>query len=91
MLCNLFLSARMMADDGSGELEAYEATIRPHVDAGDLVIFDCRILHFGLANRSAPAGSSSGTRRPVLYVNWHQKWFEDKKNWESDSLFPELL
>ena len=57
--------------------------VRPHVDAGDLVLFDCRILHFGLANRS------EATWRPLLYANVTLPWFEDKKNWEKARLFPE--
>ena len=33
--------------------------------------------------------SKEGVRRPILYVNWHLPWFEDKKNWEQESLFDE--
>ena len=68
--------------------------VRPHLDAGDVILFDCRVLHFGLANRGrAPSpGHAGGTdsaaqRRPVLYVNYTQPWFEDKKNWELEHLF----
>ncbi len=69
-------------------LERMDHTIRPHLQCGDYIAFDCRILHLGLANTTAPAGSvEDGTRRVVLYVNWHMPWFEDKKNWEPESLF----
>ena len=35
---------------GQSELEA--RMIRPHLSAGDALLFDCRILHFGVANQS---------------------------------------
>ncbi|OQR94574.1 hypothetical protein ACHHYP_01112 [Achlya hypogyna] len=79
--------ARMTAEDGTGVAETIEKTIRPHVAPGDLVLFDCRVLHLGLSNTTAPLGSKAGVRRPILYVNWHLPWFEDKKNWERVSLF----
>ncbi len=61
--------------------------------AGDVVLFDCRVLHFGLANlakgttRGGSGGSGWPTWRPTLYSNVTQRWFEDKKNWEQTSLF----
>jgi ectoine hydroxylase-related dioxygenase (phytanoyl-CoA dioxygenase family) len=82
--------------------------IRPHLSCGDVVLFDCRILHFGLANRARTATKAGGasetgvsvprgnngdeqeavqTWRPTLYANITQRWFEDKKNWESTALF----
>ncbi|KDO23526.1 hypothetical protein SPRG_10720 [Saprolegnia parasitica CBS 223.65] len=79
--------ARMTNEDGSGIPETIAKTIRPHVTPGDLVLFDCRVLHLGLSNTTAPMGSKDGVRRPILYVNWHLPWFEDKKNWERVSLF----
>ncbi|KAG9415781.1 hypothetical protein AC1031_000160 [Aphanomyces cochlioides] len=80
--------ARMMQEDGSGIDETVAKTIRPHLGPGDVVIFDCRVLHLGLANKTAPMGSvDQGVRRPILYVNWHAPWFEDKKNWEPQSVF----
>lgn len=67
-------------DEGESELE--ELMIRPHVEPGDAIMFDCRVLHFGLANRSA------ATKRPVLYVNYHHPSFRDPKNWnEAERLF----
>ncbi|OQR89283.1 hypothetical protein THRCLA_09813, partial [Thraustotheca clavata] len=78
---------RMTSEDGSGIEETISNTIRPHVIPGDLVLFDCRVLHLGLPNTTAPLGSKEGVRRAILYVNWHLPWFEDKKNWEMTSLF----
>ena len=31
-----------------------ERFLRPHMYRGDALIFDCRILHFGLANQTEP-------------------------------------
>ena len=60
--------------------------IRPSLCVGDALLFDCRVLHFGLANQSPT------TRRPMLYVNITHKWFVDPKNWEDrDRIFPDLV
>eukprot|EP00968_Pinguiococcus_pyrenoidosus_P026530 scaffold7096_cov253-Pinguiococcus_pyrenoidosus.AAC.2 len=72
--------ARLM--DDANRSERLEQIVRPHLKLGDAILFDTRIIHFGLANRS-----SRGTRRPVLYVNYTQPWYEDKKNWERSLLF----
>ena len=45
--------------------------VRPHCQPGDVLIFDARILHFGIVN------SSSSTERPLLFVNYHRPWFSD--------------
>ena len=66
-------------------------TIRPALDAGDVLIFDNRTLHYGLANTSS--GDKSGVnvnagRRPMLYLNVTQSWFHDPKNWDDrESIF----
>ncbi|KAJ8610370.1 hypothetical protein CTAYLR_003872 [Chrysophaeum taylorii] len=52
--------------------------VRPRLRSGDAVLFDARILHFGLPNRSQ-------LRRPMIYANIHEAWFVDPKNWD-DSL-----
>ena len=75
-----------------------------------MVLFDCRVLHFGCANRAsdwakiaaadantdantdADTDADGGDRdrwwwRPLLYANVTQRWFEDKKNWETTRLF----
>jgi hypothetical protein len=45
--------ASVMAGAG-GQPELVRRLIRPHLAAGDALVFDCRILHLGLANRSRP-------------------------------------
>ena len=72
----LAVSARIMAQAG-GESELHRRLLRPHLEAGDALLFDCRVLHFGLGNRSA------SVQRPVIYVNYHQPWFVDPKNWNN--------
>ena len=49
--------------------------------AGDALLYDARLLHFGLANRS------ERTRRPLLYVSFSRPWFQDKQNWGDERLF----
>jgi len=79
--------------------EMYSRIVRPSLEVGDVLIFDCRILHFGLANRSGSAfhphqlqsgnGSDAGVRRPMLYVNMTHSWFHDPKNWDDrEAIFP---
>ena len=34
--------------------------LRPHLHPGDALLFDCRILHFGLANRSGSIYQNNG-------------------------------
>lgn len=95
--------------------------VRPHLHTGDALLFDCRILHFGLSNdtRLTPnlnlvdnnnnnndsknnnsdnisanssnintENNSESLRRPIVYVNYHHKWFNDPKNWnDNERLF----
>ena len=57
--------------------------VRPSLQNGDLILFDCRILHFGLAN------TSKDVERPLLYSNMTQAWFHDPKNWnDRETIFP---
>ena len=59
--------------------------VRPMLEMGDVVLFDCRILHFGMAN--AP---DTNIQRPLLYTNMTQAWFIDPKNWDNETrIFPE--
>jgi ectoine hydroxylase-related dioxygenase (phytanoyl-CoA dioxygenase family) len=67
--------------------------VRPHLHTGDALLFDCRILHFGLANET-PSSSLSPeqamVKRPIVYVNYHHRWFNDPKNWnDNERLFGE--
>lgn len=68
-----------LAEDWSvtTEPKVLQNLIRPSLAIGDLVLFDCRILHFGLAN------TSSDIERPMLYTNMTQAWFHDPKNWDN--------
>lgn len=94
----LRVSAHIMNEEG-GQEELERRLVRPHLHAGDCLLFDCRILHFGLANQykasdsnKCPDGSvSQGQKdgwRPLLYVNYHHKFFNDPKNWnDKEKLF----
>lgn len=64
--------AKVMTQEG-GQAELEEKLIRPHLQLGDALVFDCRILHFGLGNHSTDVW------RPMLYINYHQQWFVDPK------------
>jgi hypothetical protein len=74
--------------------EFLQRLIRPHLSAGDAVLFDTRTLHFGLANRSGNATAAErdtvgrgggegddtgGATRPVLYINYTQPWWNRKR------------
>lgn len=75
----LDVSARVMAQAG-GEAELGRRLVRPHMATGDVLLFDCRVLHFGLANTS----TDEDAVRTMLYVNFHQTWFSDPKNWNHE-------
>ncbi|KAL7455089.1 hypothetical protein ACHAWC_006653 [Mediolabrus comicus] len=66
-------------------------TLRPALDAGDVVIFDNRTLHYGIANTSkcdTTGNDLNAGRRPLLYLNCSQSWFHDPKNWDlRESIF----
>lgn len=80
-------SARLVASSrqSPSDLKEFRSRlVRPHIRTGDCVLFDTRILHFGLANISVD------TRRIILYVNYTQHWFARKrtdKNWGRISVF----
>lgn len=97
----LEVSAAVMTGLG-GQRELIQRLVRPHLQAGDALLFDCRILHFGLANqhlnrhlREQQLASGEHKQRlrhpldaegdefwrPMLYINYHQGWFRDPKNW----------
>jgi len=59
--------------------------VRPKLQVGDVLMFDCRILHFGLSNRSS-------RMRPMLYTNVTMHWFHDPKNWNNEeSIFRDMV
>ena len=80
--------------------------IRPQLSTGDALLFDCRILHFGVSNWSHLKKQTTSTSQPssplqqqqgnntstketkvgedwrlMMYINYHQHWFQDPKNW----------
>jgi len=61
---------------GEGYQSVYPHLVRPSMDLGDVVLFDCRILHFGMSNTSV------SSERVLLYTNTTQAWFQDPKNWD---------
>ncbi len=56
--------------------EMHMRIIRPSLNLGDALLFDTRVLHFGLANQS------KNKCRPMLYVNMTHSFFHDPKNWD---------
>jgi hypothetical protein len=95
-------AAALMSSSGHLDRSLIDSSlVRPHCQPGDVILFDCRILHFGLANSShKSAGSAAdekeaaaekGVRRPMIYVNYHQPWWARllvDKNFEKERLFP---
>jgi hypothetical protein len=89
---------RLMDDDN--RQERLRRITRPSLNMGDALLFDCRVLHFGLANNSSCPTSSNDNansdenidgRRPLLYMNLTHSWFSDPKNWDDrERLFPVL-
>ena len=85
--------ARYVRNEGNGNsmlsspLQQFDSSIwrqlvRPVLNVGDVLLFDCRILHFGLAN------AHESIERPLLYTNLTQHWFHDPKNWsDKESVF----
>ena len=80
----LSVTARWHQEDSTSSLlggtnreDMLRHAVRPSLQVGDVVLFDCRILHFGLAN------TSKSVQRPLLYVNMTHAWFHDPKNWNN--------
>jgi hypothetical protein len=62
----LEVSERVMtASDGLAQLKT--RLVRPHLSAGDALLFDCRILHFGLANQSSTVNLQNTRSVSELY------------------------
>ena len=72
------------ASSVANERAMHVRIVRPSLELGDALIFDCRVLHFGLANCSQVDDSAPplAGRRPMLYVNMTHSWFHDPKNWD---------
>ena len=81
-------SAKIMVDQG-GQTILENHLIRPHLNIGDAVLMDCRLLHFGLSNQTSTEYiHNEDSWRILLYINHHHQWFNDPKNWnERDKLF----
>lgn len=73
---NLEFTAKYCGSN-EGYNKVYPYLVRPILDLGDVVLFDCRILHFGMSN-----ASDSSIERVLLYTNTTQAWFHDPKNWD---------
>jgi ectoine hydroxylase-related dioxygenase (phytanoyl-CoA dioxygenase family) len=71
---NLQFTAKHFSSDDNTKV--YPFLVRPSLTLGDVVLFDCRVLHFGLSN------NSESIERVVLYSNTTQSWYHDPKNWE---------
>jgi len=87
----LSVTAELLGDDESSAGSDKELqrqllqlrTLRPALSPGDILIFDNRTLHYGLANTSQGTGHDRNAgRRPLLYLNVSQAWFHDPKNWD---------
>lgn len=52
-------------------------------EVGSAVLFDYRLHHRGLANRS-----TSGESRPLLYLTFGRSWFTDAENFPAKRLMP---
>jgi len=64
--------------------------IRPSITPGDIILFDSRIMNFGLANTSTLDDDKYWNT--TLYLNWTKSWFVDpemESGWNSNqnSLF----
>ena len=79
--------SEMAAAAGAGDMddtkasakeELWKLLVRPQLEPGDVLLFDCRILHFGMANES------KDIERPLLYCNMTMHWFHDPKNWDNE-------
>jgi hypothetical protein len=75
---NLDFTAKYCGDStySADNSKVFPFLVRPCLTVGDVVLFDCRILHFGLAN------ASENTERCICYTNTWQNWFHDTKNWD---------
>jgi hypothetical protein len=76
---NLAFTAKYCGDSTENDnSQVYPFLVRPKLALGDVVLFDCRILHFGMANLS------TDIERVICYTNTWQNWFHDAKNWDKN-------
>jgi hypothetical protein len=74
---SLEFTAKHYGQDSNNSI-FYPYLVRPRLEIGDVILFDCRILHFGLAN------TSRTIERCICYSNTWMDWFHDKKNWDKN-------
>jgi len=71
--------------------ELHLRLIQSHFQVGDVLLFDCRLLHLGLANQYPLAGEKETNhkgRRAMIYMSMTHVWFHDPKNWnDKKSMF----
>ena len=60
------------------ELEQLKGAVTPWPKMGDSYFMDFRLRHTGLPNLS-------DTPRPILYLVYSRRWFQDRKNFEMQS------
>ena len=58
-----------------------ESDINGTASAGSAILYDYRLIHRGMANRSA------STERPVLQFFYHKKTYTEQRNYGKESLF----
>jgi hypothetical protein len=95
LITERILSPATAEDAEHAQQELESRLVRPQLAVGDALLFDCRILHFGLANEfqkeTGPEGAMDALTagwRLMLYVNYHHSWFHDPKNWnDNEKLF----
>jgi hypothetical protein len=73
IVIKLSLFADVCCTVHAGEKELMRRLLRPHLQPGDALLFDCRALHFGLANTSGSKLHTEGTMRRA--DAWVSVWF----------------
>ena len=56
--------------------------VTPTLKTGDILVFDYRVLHRGVANLSIEK-----EHRPILVLTFAKKWFQDKLNFPKTTVF----
>eukprot|EP00965_Chrysotila_dentata_P026188 868430-Pleurochrysis_carterae.AAC.2 len=67
------------------ESDCYLPFCTPRLAIGDVIAFDYRTIHRGLANTSHLSESTAPTARPMLYIVYARSWFIDRVNFPSDA------
>lgn len=70
----------------------YNNIMRPSIVPGDIILFDSRVLHFGLAN-NASLDHNNKFWNTILCLNYTKSWFVDpsKKDMWNDDKNPSLF